>query len=110
MHKKPFSAKPFLGLRLGSALTVLPALPLLPFLPARRFGLVLRGLLGIAVLAASFAPQLSSFSFVSSAQAQAATPPNSGGQIYNNVPLWDMLATLAAIQKARPLLMAAMLP
>ena len=86
MHKKPFSAKPFVGLRLGSALTVLPALPALPILPARRFGLVLRGLLGIAVLAASFAPQLSSFSFVSSAQAQAATPPNSGGQIYNNVP------------------------
>ena len=87
MHKKPFSAKPFLGLRLGSALTVLPALPALPILPARRFGLVLRGLLGIAVLAASFAPQLYSFSFVSSAQAQAATPPNSGGQIYNNFPL-----------------------
>ena len=87
MHKMPFFAKLFWGLRLGLAVPILPVLPARSFGPARRFGLVLRGLLGIAVLAASFAPQLSSFSFVSSAQAQAATPPNSGGQIYNNVPL-----------------------
>ena len=79
MHKKPFFAKPFWCLRLGPALTVLPALPALP---ARRFGLVLRGLLGLAVLGASFAPQLCAFSLLSSAQAQAASSANSGNPCF----------------------------
>ena len=110
MHKKPFSAKPFVGLRLGSALTVLPALPLLPFLPARRFGLVLRGLLGIAVLAQALRPSFLRFRLFPRLRLRQPLPPIRAVKYITMCHFREMLATLAAIHLARPLLMAAMLP
>ena len=116
MHKMPFFAKLFWGLRLGLAVPILPVLPLLPVLPARsfgparRFGLVLRGLLGIAVLAASFAPSFTRFRLFPRLRLRQPLPPIRAGKYITMCHFRDIVPTLAAIHLAWALLVAAMLP